>query len=77
MKKGDGGKIFLLENLRYYAAEEGSSLDSNGQKVKEKKDVIEAFRKDLSQLGEIFINDAFGTCHRAHSSIVGINHDVR
>ena len=73
MKKADGGKIFLLENLRYYAAEEGSILGDDGNKIKEKKEVIENFRKDLSQLGEIYINDAFGTCHRAHSSIVGVN----
>jgi phosphoglycerate kinase len=67
----------LLENLRYYAAEEGSSLNPDGTKNKEKKDVIESFRRDLSQLGDIYVNDAFGTCHRAHSSIVGVNLQTR
>jgi len=31
----------------------------------------------LTNLGELFVNDAFGTAHRAHSSMVGINHPIR
>lgn len=67
----DGG-IVLLENLRFYLAEEGKGV-INGEKVKaDKKDVAE-FRAQLSKLGDLYVNDAFGTCHRAHSSIVGVN----
>lgn len=47
------GEILLLENLRFYAEEE-------------KGDV--AFSKKLAALGDIYVNDAFGTAHRAHAS---------
>jgi len=47
------GEILLLENLRFYAEEE-------------KGDV--AFSKKLASLGDIYVNDAFGTAHRAHAS---------
>ncbi len=54
-------KIILLENIRFYK-EETKMLDTTPK-----------FRKNLSSLGDVFINDAFGCCHRNHSSIVGIN----
>lgn len=75
--KADGGKIHLLENLRFYAAEEGSSVHPEKGKVKEKPEVIQAFRKELTSLGDLYVNDAFGTSHRAHSSIVGCQQAVR
>jgi len=77
VKNGEKGQVFLLENLRYYAAEEGSIEKEDGTKEKEKKDVIESFRKQLTSLGDIYVNDAFGTSHRAHSSIVGVNVPMR
>lgn len=49
--------VLLLENLRFHAEEEKN--DSS-------------FAKQLASLGDIYINDAFGTAHRAHSSTVGI-----
>lgn len=66
------GGIVLLENLRFHAEEEGSSKDSQGNKVKADKGAVEEFRKGLTALGDVFINDAFGTAHRAHSSMVGV-----
>ena len=72
VKNASEGEIFLLENLRFHAEEEGSSKDSEGKKVKADKDAVEAFRKSLTKLGSIYINDAFGTAHRAHSSMVGV-----
>ncbi|HMP13341.1 MAG TPA: phosphoglycerate kinase [Saprospiraceae bacterium] len=47
------GQVLLLENTRFYASEEKGD---------------EAFSKQLAQLGDIYINDAFGTAHRAHAS---------
>ncbi|KAL2056001.1 hypothetical protein ABVK25_003643 [Lepraria finkii] len=67
----DGG-VVLLENLRFHAEEEGSSKDAEGKKVKADKAAVEQFRKGLTALGDVYINDAFGTAHRAHSSMVGI-----
>jgi phosphoglycerate kinase len=73
----DLGTIFLLENLRFYAEEEGKGKDSEGNKVKPEKAAVDIFRNDLSSLGDVYVNDAFGTAHRAHSSMVGISHPVR
>ena len=67
----DGG-VVLLENLRFHAEEEGSSKDAEGKKVKADKAAVEEFRKGLTALGDVYINDAFGTAHRAHSSMVGV-----
>ena len=51
------GDVVLLENVRFHKEEKEN--DSN-------------FSKKLAKLGDIFINDAFGSSHRAHSSVVGI-----
>jgi len=50
-------KVILLENLRFHSEEEAND---------------ESFSKRLSKLGDIYVNDAFGTMHRAHASTVGI-----
>src|SRR5690606_28562003 len=47
------GQILLLENLRFYKEEEAGDVD---------------FAKQLASLGDIYVNDAFGTAHRAHAS---------
>ncbi|MCJ1245031.1 phosphoglycerate kinase [Trapelia coarctata] len=72
VNKAEGGQVILLENLRFHAEEEGSSKDSEGKKVKADKAKVEEFRKGLTALGDVYINDAFGTAHRAHSSMVGV-----
>ena len=41
------------------------------------KDEIAAFRSSLTKLGDIYVNDAFGTAHRAHSSMVGVKLERR
>lgn len=51
------GEIALLENIRFYKGEEENDP---------------VFAKILASLGDLYINDAFGACHRAHASIVGI-----
>jgi len=54
-----GGQVLLLENLRFYPAEENPELDPT-------------FAKQLSQLADFYVNDAFGTAHRKHSSTATI-----
>ncbi len=67
------GEVVLLENLRFHVEEEGKGLSPEGEKVKADPAKVEAFRASLSKLGEIFVNDAFGTAHRPHSSMVGVD----
>ena len=51
------GEVILLENLRFHAGEEGNDPE---------------FAKQLASLADIYVNDAFSTCHRKHASMVGI-----
>ncbi|KAK6317208.1 hypothetical protein J4Q44_G00126080 [Coregonus suidteri] len=67
------GSVILLENLRFHVAEEGKGKDASGNKTKATQEQIDSFRASLSKLGDVYINDAFGTAHRAHSSMVGVN----
>lgn len=67
------GEVILLENLRFHIEEEGSGVDEEGKKVKADPAKVEEFRKSLTKLGDVYINDAFGTCHRPHSSMVGVD----
>ncbi len=55
------GQILLLENLRLHAEEEAND---------------EGFAKQLAELCDVYVNDAFGTAHRAHASTEGITHFV-
>lgn len=70
------GQLILLENLRFHVEEEGSAK-VDGKKVKADAQKVKGFRKSLTKLGDIFVNDAFGTAHRAHSSMVGVDLPVR
>lgn len=71
------GSVVLLENLRFHIEEEGKAKDADGNKVTADPAAVEAFRASLSRLGDVYINDAFGTAHRAHSSMVGVDLPVR
>ncbi|KUI68475.1 Phosphoglycerate kinase [Cytospora mali] len=73
VNKTSGGGVVLLENLRFHIEEEGSAKDKEGNKTKADKEKVAEFRKGLTALGDVFINDAFGTAHRAHSSMVGVD----
>eukprot|EP00750_Incisomonas_marina_P015377 INCI18202.1.p1 GENE.INCI18202.1~~INCI18202.1.p1 ORF type:complete len:496 (-),score=126.39 INCI18202.1:681-1982(-) len=71
------GSVFLLENLRFHIEEEGKGVTLQGEKIKANPESVADFRKQLSSLGDVFVNDAFGTAHRAHSSMVGVDLPVR
>lgn len=71
------GQVFLLENLRFHIEEEGKGTNEKGEKVKADKTAIDAFRASLTRLADVYINDAFGTAHRAHSSMVGVQLEQR
>jgi phosphoglycerate kinase len=66
------GSVILLENLRFHIEEEGSVKDKEGNKIKADPAAVTAFRESLTRLGDVYVNDAFGTAHRAHSSMVGV-----
>jgi phosphoglycerate kinase len=57
ISKMDNGDVLLLENLRYNPGEEKND---------------DSFAKALAKLADVYVNDAFGTAHRTHASIVGI-----
>ena len=54
------GEILLLENLRFHPEEEGKKVEPAAQ---------ETFAKQLAELGDVYVCDAFGTAHRAHASM--------
>jgi phosphoglycerate kinase len=62
VRKLESGQIILLENLRFHHEEESND---------------EEFSRALADLGEVFVNDAFGAAHRAHASTEGITHYVK
>ncbi|RKY31228.1 MAG: phosphoglycerate kinase [Candidatus Omnitrophota bacterium] len=65
VKKGieaSKAKVVLLENLRFHADEEKNEVN---------------FAKELASLADIYVNDAFGTAHRAHASTEGVTHYLK
>jgi len=66
------GEVILLENLRFHIEEEGKRKNADGTSTKADPEKVAAFRASLTSLGDIFVSDAFGTAHRAHSSVVGV-----
>src|SRR3954469_3130059 len=66
------GDVVLLENLRFHIEEEGKVKLEDGTSKKADPKAVEAFRASLSKLGDVYVNDAFGTAPRAHSSMVGV-----
>src|SRR5580698_8651048 len=58
----ESGQVLLLENLRFHAEEEANDP---------------AFAKALASLAEVYVNDAFGSAHRAHASTEGITHYLK
>lgn len=71
------GEVVLLENLRFHLEEEGRRKLPDGSKEEADPEAVRRFRASLSKLGDVYVNDAFGTAHRAHSSVVGIDLPLR
>jgi len=65
------------KGMRFHVEEEGKGLDSEGNKVKADPEAVKKFRDSLSKLGDLYICDAFGTAHRAHSSMLGEGFPIR
>jgi phosphoglycerate kinase len=65
--------VALLENLRFHIEEEGKVRGEDGSSVRADPEALTAFRASLTKLGDVYVNDAFGAAHRAHSSITGVN----
>eukprot|EP00933_Yihiella_yeosuensis_P050137 TRINITY_DN478_c0_g1_i3.p1 TRINITY_DN478_c0_g1~~TRINITY_DN478_c0_g1_i3.p1 ORF type:complete len:538 (-),score=197.70 TRINITY_DN478_c0_g1_i3:301-1851(-) len=65
------GSVILLENSRFYIEEEGKGKDADGNKIKADPEKVKEFRASIAKLADIYCSDAFGTAHRAHSSMVG------
>jgi 3-phosphoglycerate kinase len=72
VKQAEPGSVILLENLRFHIEEEGSVKNKDGSKTKADPQKVTEFRESLTRLGDVYVNDAFGTAHRAHSSMVGV-----
>merc|ERR1711972_626835 len=71
------GSVILLENLRFHVEEEGKGVDADGNKLKADAAKVTEFRASIRKLADIYCNDAFGTAHRAHSSMMGEGFDVK
>lgn len=76
LSKYNNGQIVLLENVRFYIGEEGKGT-RNGEKVKANKEEISSLRSVMTSISDLYVNDAFGTCHRGHSSMVGVDVPLR
>jgi len=71
------GSVFLLENLRFNVEEEGKGVDASGNKTKADPGKTTEFRSAIRKMADVYCNDAFGTAHRGHSSMVGEGFDVK
>ncbi len=76
INKMNNGEVLLLENIRFYEEEEGKPRDLKSDASEEEKKLAKqamkerqaAFAKKLASMVDCYVNDAFGTAHRAHAS---------
>jgi phosphoglycerate kinase len=72
IKNTNFGEVVLLENLRFHKEEENYGEIGKGKITSEEEEQAKFFAKELASLAEIYVNDAFSTCHRKHASMTGI-----
>ncbi len=68
------GNVVLLENLRFHPGEtmpDKARKNPDGQLAFDQRETLFKFVQALGQLGDVYVNDAFGTCHRKHASMYG------
>jgi phosphoglycerate kinase len=63
----------MFVHLWFHQEECGDGKNDKKEKIKAAPEAIAEFRRQLSRLGDLFVFEAFGTAHRPHSSIVGID----
>jgi len=74
------GGVLILENVRFNP---GETMPDNAKKNPDKKltaeqaEILDDFVAALARLGEVYVNDAFGTCHRKHASMYGLGKAIR
>ncbi len=69
------GAVIILENVRFHAEEE--LLNKYAKQDGATKAKIDAFTKELASYGDVYVNDAFGTAHRAHASTQGVTKYIK
>ena len=69
------GEVIILENVRFHPEEE--LLNKYAKQDDATKAKIDAFTKELASYGDIYVNDAFGTAHRAHASTQGVTKYIK
>ncbi len=69
------GEVLLLENVRFHPEEE--LLNKYAKQDDATKAKIDAFVKELASFGDVYVNDAFGTAHRAHASTQGVTKYIK
>ncbi|MCJ7543928.1 MAG: phosphoglycerate kinase [Phycisphaerae bacterium] len=77
MKAGD---VVMLENVRFAAGEtmaDAAKKNPDKRLTPQQQKTLDDFVAGLAELGEVYVNDAFGTCHRKHASMYGLPQAIR
>jgi len=69
------GDVLLMENLRFHPGEtmpDRAKKNPDGKLTPEQQKIHDEFVEAIARLGDVYVNDAFGTCHRKHASMYGV-----